>query len=343
MNSKKALNSKPSSIPHTENILCVVLSFNGSDDTISCLQSIIEQKQTGFDLLVVDNGSLQGTVDAIITAHKSTEVIALPDNLGWAGGNNFGIKLALQRGYQWVCLLNNDTVFPDGEVANWINAIRTAPPCLLHPLIHYWDHPEVAQINPLGQVNGQPNHLGKSWHGRITMEHAYGACLAIPREIFESVGFLDERLFLQLEETDFHRRSMEKGYHAVCDPTVKILHKESRSFGGVRSPIKIYYTIRNSLLLIEKSPANMRQRLQSLKELYWTISQIARMNRGTQHLGPIALIFWIFSTAPPAISIRAGIADYFLRRFGRMPSHLHSHIKAMEAKSAFQEQNSTAV
>ena len=315
-------------------ILCVVLSFNGCDDTISCIKSIIDQKQTGFDLLVVDNNSLPGTVEEISASYPGIEVIKLPENLGWAGGNNFGIKLALQRGYDWVCLLNNDTIFPEGEVSNWINAIRTAPPCLLHPVIHYWDEPEEAQITVLGQVNGQPNRRPTLWHGKITMEHAYGACLAVPSVIFESVGLLDERLFLQLEETDFHRRSMQKGYRAACDPTVKIFHKESRSFGGVRAPIKIYYTVRNSLLLIEKTPTSLRQKLFSLKELYWTITHIAHNACNEEKLGKTSLIRWMLSNAPSATAVRGGTVDYMLRRFGRISTRRHLQINTMEAKAA---------
>jgi GT2 family glycosyltransferase len=336
------LDSEPFLIPTVGKILCVILSFNGFNDTISCIQSIVDQKQSGFDLLVIDNGSSAGTVDSIVAAFPSVEVISLSENLGWAGGNNFGIKLALERGYDWVCLLNNDTVFPEGEVANWINAIRTAPPCLLHPVIHYWDNPEEAQITILGQVNGKPNRQAALWKGKILMEHAYGACLAIPREIFESVGFLDERLFLQLEETDFHRRSMQKGYHAACDPLVKIFHKESKSFGGVRAPIKIYYTIRNSLLLIEKTPAPFKQKLRSLKELYWTIAQIACSAYDAQQLGKMALIRWMISTAPSATAVRVGIADYMLRRFGRISARRHSHIKAMEAKAVIRKYTADA-
>ena len=343
MNSAAVLNRAPQVTTAKDNILCVILSFNGSDDTISCIKSIVDQKQNGLDLLVIDNGSSAGTVDNIVAAQPSIELIALPENLGWAGGNNVGMKIAFQRGYNWVCLLNNDTVFPDGEVANWINAIRTAPPCLLHPTIHYWDQPEVAQINTLGELNGLPNCQGALWHGKIMMGHAYGACLAIPRVIFESVGFLDERLFLQLEETDFHRRSMQKGYHAACDPTVKIFHKESRSFGGVRAPIKIYYTIRNSLLLIEKTPGSWRQKLHRIKELYWTITQIALRDCGARHLGLIPLIRWMISRTPSATSVRAGTVDYIFRRFGRISPRIHSRIKDSEAKAAVQESTANAV
>ena len=329
--------------PETTKICCVILSFNGADDTISCIESINAQEQPGFDLLVIDNGSSPGTTEKIIAAHPGVELIALSENLGWAGGNNFGIKLALQRDYDWVCLLNNDTVFPDGEVANWIRAIRTAPPCLLHPTIHYWDQPEVAQITAAGEVNGQPNHRAASWNGKITMEHAYGACIAIPQKIFESVGLLDERLFVQLEETDFHRRAVQKGFIAACDSTVKIFHKESRSFGGVRAPIKIYYTVRNSLLLIEKTPARLKQKLQSLKELYWTINQIASAALNTQNLGKIAAIRWLTSTAPSAISVRAGITDYTLRRFGRISDRRHSYLKTMESKAANKKSDSNTM
>jgi GT2 family glycosyltransferase len=104
------------------------------------------------------------------------------------------------------------------------------------------------------------------------MRFAYGACLAVHRDVFERIGTFDERFFLQLEETDFHLRAVQVGFEALCDPSVKIFHKESRAFGGTRAAIKTYYATRNTLLLIEKTHQGIGAKLRGFKSLYWSLA-----------------------------------------------------------------------
>jgi GT2 family glycosyltransferase len=288
-------------------MLCIVLSFNGYADTAACLDSLKAASVPGFDILVVDNASREGVVDNLAAAYPDVELLALPENLGWAGGNNVGIKIGLERGYRWICLLNNDTVFPVGQVQAWLETAHSAPPCLLHPSIYYWDEPEVAQL--------QPNP--KDAKGLVRMGYAYGACLAVHRDVFERIGLLDERFFLQLEETDFHMRAVAAGYEALCTSSVRIFHKESRAFGGTRAAIKTYYSTRNNLLLIEKNYRRLGARLGALKRLYWTISALAAETEGRAHMQTPSFVRWLASRAPSARAVRAGVIDYVLRRFGK--------------------------
>jgi GT2 family glycosyltransferase len=291
-------------------LLYIILSFNGYDDTAECLDSLLTQKTDAFDLLVIDNASSGDVAEKLKAQYPTTEIIALSENLGWAGGNNFGIKLALERKYAWVCLLNNDTVFPAGEVEKWTRAVLSAPACLLHPTIYYWDDPEVAQLDASGRLDGSQNDSVEAWHDKILMDRAYGACLAVPTDIFRTVGTFDDRFFLQLEETDFHQRAVLNGFRAACQPNVKIFHKESRAFGSKRSPVKVYYIVRNTLLIIGKNNAKSDHRLGNYKKLYWTISHIAASEFPNGAGARFLLPRWLLSRYPSAIATRMGLRDF---------------------------------
>lgn len=308
----------------------VVLSYNGCDDTVACLESLYACKDSGADVIVIDNNSTP-SVDATLRAKfQNIDLVTLSENLGWAGGNNVGIKIALERGYEWICLLNNDTIFPDGQVRSWIATLNRLPPALVHPSIYYWDDPETAQLREGFDTNGVQLENAKNWNDCILMKYAYGACLAIHREVFTKVGYFDERLFLQLEETDFYRRASHFGYVAVCAPLVKIFHKESKAFGGKTTPGKTYYMLRNSLLLIEKSKSSIPNKLRQLKGIYWSLSNIATKETGyPMSINYYKLIVWLFSDSPYAIASRYGLLHYFARKFGKMPTVLSNRINPL--------------
>jgi len=322
------------SIPPAQprDMLCIVLSFNGYADTAACLDSLKAVPVPGFDILVVDNASKDGVTDALAAAYPDVELVALPENLGWAGGNNVGIRIGLERGYRWICLLNNDTVFPAGQVQAWVEAARASPPCLLHPSIYYWDEPDVAQIHPDLDPSAYRYLDGKTEVAH--MNFAYGACLAVAREVFERVGLLDERFFLQLEEADFHMRAVDAGFEARCRPAIRIFHKESRAFGGTRAAIKTYYSTRNNLLLIEKNRRGMRARRASLKYLYWQLSTLAAHTEGRPKMGTPAFLRWLASRAPSARAVRAGMFDYLRRRFGKAPDDFREALSHAEKSYA---------
>lgn len=326
MNLDNALPAAP------RDMLCIVLSFNGFADTTACLDSLRAAPVPGFDILVVDNASQPGVTAALATAYPDVELLALPENLGWAGGNNAGVRLGLERGYRWICLLNNDTVFPKGQVRAWLDTVRAAPPGLVHPSIYFWDEPDIPQIHPdldastYVPIDGRP--------GVARMAFAYGACLAVAREVFERVGLFDERFFLQLEETDFFMRSVAAGFQATCHPAVRIFHKESRAFGGNRAAIKTYYSTRNSLLLIEKNRRGLRAKCQGIKFLYWQVTALALSTERRTRMGTPAILRWLVSAAPSARAVRTGVAHYLLRRFGKAPDAFRQSLSRAEQSYA---------
>lgn len=303
-------------------MLCIVLSFNGREDTVACLQSLLASPVPDLEILVVDNASERGVVEFIKAACPTVEILSLPDNLGWAGGNNAGIRVGMQRGFEWICLMNNDLVFPNEQAEAWFKAIAALPACLLHPTIYYWDEPSVPQLHPGADKAADHAPIG-TWSGKTLMNFAYGACLAVHRDVFAAIGLLDERFFLQLEETDFHFRAKKQGFHSVCDLNVKVFHKESRAFGGKRVPIKTYYSVRNSLLLIEKKQVSLKEKLIDFKSLYWSLSRLAGTDKGKAYIGKREFAFWIFSKSLNARAVRLGILHYMFRKFGKISASGH--------------------
>ena len=285
----------------------IILSFNHVRDTIECLQSIYRTKPAMADVIVVDNASANGTVAELRRAFPDIEIIELQNNIGWAGGNNVGIRVALKRGYDLVCLMNNDIVVCDGALENILQAAGFVEPCLIHPIIYYYESDKV-QVGPSQQNTSIPgyDHL-------YVLDFAYGACLTIHTRIFHAIGLIDERYFLQLEETDFYLRAVKAGFRSLCYTNARVLHKESVSLGGKQSPIKIYYMIRNSLLITEKHASGIIDYATSLRRFIWTLWSLA----GDQ-ASLARFLRWLCSHGDGAVAARAGIRDYALRRFGCM-------------------------
>lgn len=305
--------------------LVIVLNFNGIADTLACLQSLSLQTCASFDVLVIDNGSRADDLAPIAGRFPAVETIALPGNLGWAGGNNVGLRLARERGYGFACLLNNDTVLEPTAIAELLAAAAViGQPCLLHPAIFYYDDPTQPQLFPKSPASDSPQARDLAVaHDIVEMDYAYGACLLLPVASLDDaaaggVGLLDERFFLQLEEQDYYRRAVARGMHSYCATRARMLHKESVSFGGRVTANKIYYITRNSLLLAEKHDATPLGILRSLQRLAWSLQRVAISSDGAM-VGWIGLFLWLLSSNVLASAARQGMRDYLRRRFGARP------------------------
>ena len=114
-------------LPTEPRVAVIVLNWNGREDTLECLRSIRSIAYSNFGVIVVDNGSTDGSVAAIRASQPSVEVIDTGENLGFAGGNNVGIRRALELGADYVLLLNNDTVVDPGLLRAFVAAAALHP------------------------------------------------------------------------------------------------------------------------------------------------------------------------------------------------------------------------
>ena len=296
----------------TAEMLVVILNYNTLADTLACLGSLAGQTWRDFDVLVIDNASRGDDAARIAEAFPAAEVLALPRNLGWAGGNNVGLRRALDEDRGFVCLLNSDTVLAPEALGELAAAARlVAAPALLHPAIHFFDDPARPQLWPWADPAAPPAARALAErHDIVPMNWAYGACLLLPTALVRRVGLLDERFFLQLEEQDYFRRAQAVGARGYCARRARILHKESVSFGGRLTPAKTYYQVRNRLLLAEKHDFGPRGMARALREVFW---ELRNRSGAPSRLG---FFRWLVSADPFAQAARQGFFHYATRRFG---------------------------
>src|ERR1051326_5492010 len=158
-------------------VLVIMLSYNRKDDTLQCLESIGRQTYANMGVLIIDNASCDGTPEAIRSTDSGAAIISLPQNRGWAGGNNLGVKIAIEIGFDFVLLLNNDTVLKDDTIAVLLQSALSLGPCLLHPAIYYYSPAEGAQLDPSIDPNGVAGWLNDPY--LFELNFAYGACLLV--------------------------------------------------------------------------------------------------------------------------------------------------------------------
>ena len=239
------------------NLVAVVLNWNGGDDTLAALESL-----EGVATVCVDNGSDDGSADAVAARFPGVELIRTGVNLGFSGGNNVGIRRALARGADWVLLLNNDAVADPGLSAALAAAAAERPDAgVLACKVFFADPPDVLMYAG-GRVNlrlgywGRQDGFGQRDDGRFDtlrdVDRATGAAMAVSRAAIERAGLLDESLFAYAEDTEWCLRIREAGFGVVFVPGAKVWHVGSASTGGMRSPTSIYYDTRNMIAVAER-------------------------------------------------------------------------------------------
>ena len=228
--------------------------------TISCLASISRLSYPNYQVIVVDNGSEDATLTAIQSEFPDVMTVENGENLGFAEGNNRGIRLALEEGADYVMLLNNDTEVRSDMLTHLIGFAESDSDIgVVGPLIHYFDPPKAVwsagsmidwTTGELSDLAG--NGLATGRAEAYPVDYVSGCALCIKRSVIEGIGLLDPRFFIYFEETDWCARALAAGYKVFVVPSTRIWHKVSAAM-GVRSPATTYYMTRNSFLFIAKN------------------------------------------------------------------------------------------
>jgi GT2 family glycosyltransferase len=235
-------------------LVAVVLNWNGGDDTAGALTSL-----AGIETICVDNGSTDGSADELARRFPEVELIRNETNLGFAGGNNAGIRRALEHGADWVLLMNNDAVAGEGLAAALERAATVRPDAgLLACKVLFEDGATVmyagASFRPWLGYSGRRVGFGgpDRFHDQHDVDRADGAAMAISRVAIERAGLLDEALFLYVEDVDLSLRVRAAGFAVVFVPDAVVRHKGSASTGGSASTTNMYYSTRNTIAVIEQ-------------------------------------------------------------------------------------------
>jgi GT2 family glycosyltransferase len=190
----------------------------------------------------------------------AVELLRTGANLGFAGGNNAGIRRALDRGADWVLLVNNDAVVEPGVAAALERAAAARPDAgVLACKVLFEDGRTVmyagATFDPLLGYSGRRAGFGRpdTFHELRDVERADGAGMAISRVALDAAGLLDEELFAYAEDVDLSLRVRARGLAIVFVPDAVVRHRGSASTGGTASTLNLYYDTRNTIVVCERA------------------------------------------------------------------------------------------
>ena len=235
----------------------ITVNFNGLKDTCALIESIPFNEN--MEVIVVDNASKENEASVIQKRYPLVKTIRSDKNLGFAGGNNLGIKAAKGK---YLFLINNDTIFKDFSIQALIDRLKSSPNIgVVCPKIRFvWNNNPIqyAGYTPLSNITVRNRAIGygEEDKGQYDTSHptpyAHGAAMLIKREALEKVGLMPECYFLYYEEIDWSMLFTHTGYEIWYEPAYTIYHKESQSTGQ-SSPLRTYYITRNRLLLVKRN------------------------------------------------------------------------------------------
>lgn len=247
-------------------VSCVILNWNNYPDTSECIDSLLQLSYDEFDVIVVDNGSADVSGERLQEEYEDVTVLFTDRNLGFGGGNNRGIQEAMNRGADYIWILNDDVLVPETDSLDVLVEQMESEPSMaaLTPLVT--EYPKTDEVwfreGYIDWRSGNAGHVNSSrwfvdWRFRSETEpadslvyHDYlPLCSALIRtEVFKELGLLPEEYFLYNEDVVLCSRAARAGYEIATETDVKIHHKVSASTDSRRSPTHLYYLTRNRLL-----------------------------------------------------------------------------------------------
>lgn len=248
----------------------IILNYKVKELVFKCVESVKKSTFKDILIIIVDNNSQDG-LGKELEDRNDLIFIQNPINSGYAGGNNIGIRKALELGYDYIFILNPDTTVDPKAVEFLIEGLEKYSAAAANPKIYFGDSETLwfaGKIFDLENVLGTHRGVDETDRGQYDrdeeIEDATGAALMVKKEVFEQIGLFDERYFLYYEDTDFAYRARKKGFKIMYLPKAKVCHENAQST-GLGSPLQDYYITRNRMLFASKF-LNLRTRFALFKE-----------------------------------------------------------------------------
>jgi len=301
-------------------VCIVILNWNNAPDTLDCLESVSKLDYPDYSIVVVDNGSTDGSADKIRARYPTLDILELETNLGYAAGNNVGIHYALATGTEYILVLNNDTLVASTMLTELVQVAESQPEVgMIGPTMYCVDPTDAlfAAGSFISWARGETHNRGMfqptaGYTGLKRPEpvdYIAGCCVLVRRQLIEATGVLDPVYYLNFEDVEWGVQAQRHGFEVIYVPQAIMWHKVSATLGQA-SPANTYYMTRNSLLFFwRNAPVLVR---------WLSISRI--VFRTLRSMGA-----WTFKASYRSDSFERlrkanlfALRDFLLGRFGKM-------------------------
>ena len=304
-------------------ISIVLVNWNTKGDLIECLTSVFSSAYRNFHVILVDNASIDGSVEAVEKLFPSVTTLTNHENLGYTKGNNIGLRKAIEIGSPYTLFLNTDTVIDKRLLGEFVRTMEKEP-CvgILGPKIYFSDNPDIIQYagGRFKPITGRVQAIGilEKDQGQYDVprevDFISGCAMFFRTNLVDEIGFFDEDYYHGFEDVDLSVRCRKKGYTIKYSPVGRVWHKLAASSGGYDSPSYVYYQMRNRLLFVKKNGSVVAKLLFPFPFMLHLTRRILELVRK----GKIESLYAVY----------LGIRDFFLGRFGKGMEFKHSQSEA---------------
>lgn len=246
-------------------VYVIILNYNGFDDTKNCIESVKKSSYPRIKIVVVDNASSDDSAVKLRESFSDCIVLQTESNLGYAGGNNVGIKYALEQGADYICILNNDTLIAENTIEILMNKIISTRNCIVGPATLFWNkeivHSAGVDINfwkGTSKIHYYGEDVSTISNIEVVCDYLEGTCLLFSTKDFEKIGLLPEIYFMYFEETEWCYRAKQNGIRIVCITNAKLWHKGSASTNKI-SGMKQKLEDRNRIVFVQRNASNIQK------------------------------------------------------------------------------------
>jgi hypothetical protein len=299
-------------------VVVIILNWNGAEDTIKCVDSFLRLQYPKYELVVVDNGSTDDSVEQIKNNFPRLILIETGSNLGYTGGNNVGIRYALDQGAAYILIVNNDTELVNPEflrrmvdVMETDHKIGIVGPKVLSPGDQIQD--TILFVPTL--FNCVKESLGLRFGAKRTKDYnvsqlvdsVSGVCWLIRANVVKEVGLLDENYFMYVEEQDYCYRAKKAGWEIAYSPVESVLHEKGSEDENRKRTHRQYIFVRRNLVLFLRKHFGFWQAL-VLAGLFLASNAfkvvLSRLTGREREFYNGSLLFVLFSEIKQALSER---------------------------------------
>jgi len=215
----------------TPRVTAIVLNWCNERDTAACLDSLALSRYRALTVLLVDNGSTDGSGDRLHQRFPNVAYLQTGANLGYAGGNNRGMEWAIEHGAEYLLVLNNDTLVDPDCIGRLIATAESRAAAVVAPQIRYFDAPErvwygggtFSRTRALGLHRLEASQAAKEMATAVSF--VTGCCFLIRADTVKSLGGFDESFFAYVEDAELSVRLMAAGRTMLYEPSARVLHR----------------------------------------------------------------------------------------------------------------------